>query len=102
MVTAGGRTVKSRRDTLTVIRNAFAGHDRLIEHALREDRSFRDLCRDYARCVAVIEHWQRQPHQEAVARRREYTDLRDELGREIEDRLNTMHAWQPPASERHT
>ncbi len=91
-----------RRDTLTMIRTSFAGRDGVIERAFRDNESFRGLCRDYAKCAAALDHWQRVQAPVAAHRRQEYGELLEELGREIEDRLNTMHARQPPASKRPT
>ena len=84
-----------RRDTLAVLRTSFAGRDELIERAFRGNRSFRELCEHYVSCIAAIHHWQRAQAPGAVSRQQEYSELRDELGREIETWLEAMEAGSP-------
>ena len=75
---------RSETDTLSLIRTSFASHDRIIERAYRDSRSFRDLCGDYRRCVAVLHRWEHRDEPESDSRRQEYTQLLAELTDEID------------------
>jgi len=77
-------------DTLALIRSSFAGRDRLIEHAYRESRAFRELCEDYRRCAAALDRWKRLNGRGVPSRSQEYTELLAELTREIESCLDVM------------
>ena len=85
------------KDTLNLIRTSFPGHDTVIERAFNDNRSFRDLCEDYRRCVVALHRW-RQANAKAVAPRgEEYTELLVDLGREIQTWLEAMEVGSPPS-----
>lgn len=91
-------TMSSRQDTRSVIKTAFAGRDALVDHGLREDTTFRCLCRDYRQCAAALEWWRSASHAAAPRRAREYADLLDELAVEIRSRLDHLQAHLPGAA----
>ena len=79
-------------ETLTLIRTSFTGRDELIERAFRRSESFRSVCEDYRECVAVLERWKQRETAEAPLRRREYSELLVELGREIQIWLEAVES----------
>ena len=76
-----------RMGRLPRTRARFAGREAAVERAFGASAPFRDLCRDYLACVAALERWQGSKSREALLRTAEYSDLKDELTREIEVRL---------------
>lgn len=77
-------------DTLTLIRTSFPGRDELITSAFRENRSFRELCRDYRRCVAALHRWRSLEAALPRTRGQEYSELLVELGSEIQNWLQAL------------
>lgn len=77
----------ARHDTRMFIKNAFPGHDGLIERAYRESLSFRDLCQDYRNCAVALDRWRRQSGEGPSSRTQEYTDLLLKLRAEVESWL---------------
>jgi hypothetical protein len=73
----------SRQRTRSLIASEFPGRDSLIDHAYRESRSFRDLCRDYRRCAEALDRWRRSDGDSSSSRAREYAELLSQLGSEI-------------------
>jgi hypothetical protein len=99
---SGVRNVSPRRDTLTAIQRSFAGREELIERAFRDNWAFRELCEHYRQCLATLRHWEHEGSPEAVLRHQEYTDLLEDLGREIEGWLDAMEAARLRSSMRLT
>jgi len=58
-----------------------------IEQSFQESDDFRSLCEDYAVCARALENWQASNAATATERRKEYTELLAELGKEILDWL---------------
>ena len=77
-------------DTLTLIRASFPHHDKVITRAFRENRSFRELCEDYRRCVAALHRWKKRQATEPPPRWKEYAELQVELGDEIQTWLEAV------------
>jgi len=85
-------------NTQELIQTTFPGQDRLIGQAFKENRSFRELCEDYRRCVTALQRWKRSTEAESSQRQQEYNDLLEELGQEIETWLEAMgRTSSPPA-----
>lgn len=78
------------RDTLSLIRTSFAGHEKLIERAFGESRSFQTLCEDYRQCNEALQRFEQRSAAESDARSQEYADLLVELGSEIQNWLEAM------------
>ena len=79
-----------RRDTRSYITRVFPGRDSLIERAHRESSSFRDLCRDYRKCAAVLASWRESENGASSPRAREYDELLGELAQELEAWLDVL------------
>lgn len=86
----------ARKDTPTLIAGEFPGRDDLIGRAYRENRSFRDLCRDYSKCAAALEDWRRSNDDASSLRAREYAELLSQLESEIELFLESMESDSTP------
>jgi hypothetical protein len=86
----------SRQKTQSVIAVEFPGRDALIDHAYRESRSFRDLCRDYRNCADALEWWRRSDDDAAFARAGEYAELLSQLGSELESWLEAVESGSTP------
>jgi hypothetical protein len=84
--------VTSRQKTPSLIAAEFPGRDSLIDHAYREDLSFRDLCRDYRKCAAALDDWRRSDDNAASSRAREYAELLHQLSSEISSWLEAMES----------
>mgnify|MGYP001553430791 CR=1 FL=1 len=84
--------MRSKSATLTMIQARFPGRERLIERAFGESRSFRELCVDYRRCASAVDRWRRKNGIAASSRHREYTELLEELGLEIQDWLGAAES----------
>ena len=69
------------------IKQRFAGRDAAVARAYAASESFRDLCRDYLRCLATLGRWQASRSADAEVRSVEYGELLAELTKEIEARL---------------
>lgn len=82
------RPMEPESDALSLIRTTFADQRALVERAYRQSRSFRDLCRDYRRCLAALQRWDEHQEKEKAARRKEYTELLEELSEEIRASLD--------------
>jgi len=70
-----------------MIKNRFGGSEAAIDRAFETSESFRGLCRDYLACAATLVGWQESGAENARLRVQEYSELLDELTREIETRL---------------
>jgi hypothetical protein len=79
-----------------MIADEFPGRESLIDHAYRESRSFRDLCRDYRRCAEAFERWRRSDDDASSARTGEYTELLSQLGSELESWLEAVESGSTP------
>jgi hypothetical protein len=86
----------SRQQTPSLIAKEFPGRDQLIDHAYREDLSFRDLCRDYRKCAVALEDWRRSDDNAASLRAREYAELLLQLSGEIESWLEALESGSRP------
>jgi hypothetical protein len=73
--------------TIDMIKRRFAGNEPAVERAFEATESFRGLCRDFLACAATLGRWQKSGAENAPLRVKEYSDLLDELTREIEARL---------------
>jgi len=92
--------VRSKSATLSMIQARFPGRERLIERAFGENRSFRELCVDYRRCASAVDRWHRKNGIGASSRHREYTELLEELGLEIQDWLDAAESVSTQAKNR--
>jgi len=85
---SSGRILAVRAaQTVEVIKRRFAGCDHAIEQAYGSSESFRGLCRDYLACAGALARWRASDSVDAHARTEEYAALLDELGTEIQARL---------------
>ena len=80
----------AKRDIAAPISSSFPGYERLIDHAYRNDPTFRELCDDYRRCAAALKRWQRSNGDEASRRIEEYGELLAELAEEVEAWIDGM------------
>lgn len=76
--------------TLAAIQRRFAGREDVVVRRFKESQSFRDLCRDYVVCAAVLARWQESESEAAPARSAEYAELLAELTTELQARLGPM------------
>ena len=74
--------------TLAKIRRRFAGSEAAVDRAFETSEAFRGLCRDYVACVNALARWQESESEGAPLRSAEYSELLDELTREIEAHLH--------------
>ncbi len=74
----------STKTTAGPIKRAFPGRDRLIERAIADHASFRELCEDYRRCASALERWRGLDGEGPASRSREYERLLAELESEVE------------------
>lgn len=80
-----------RATTLEMINRRFAGAGAAVERAYETSESFRSLCGDYLACAATLARWQESEAEHAQLRAQEYSELLDELTREIEARLRSSN-----------
>ena len=76
--------------TVDMIKRRFAGSEPAVERAFETSESFRGLCRDFLDCAATLGRWRESGADDAPLRVQEYSDLLDELTREIEARLRAQ------------
>jgi hypothetical protein len=88
--------MKSRQDAKSLVRDAFPGHDALIDSVFRDHATFRELCEDYRKCAVALERWRRLNGEGPLSRTREYTELLAELAEEIELWLDAMENGSVP------
>ena len=86
-------------DTLSMIRAMFPDREQLVERAYRNNRPFRELCDDYRKCVAALEHWKQLEPNTSAPRCEEYTELLAELRGEIQIWLEAMETGSYPSPE---
>lgn len=79
----------SQATTLSMIKHRFAGREAALDRAFETSESFRGLCGDYLACAATLARWQESEARDARLRVEEYSELLDELTREIEARLRS-------------
>lgn len=79
-----------REDARSLVIDAFPGHDAVIDRALRDHPSFRELCEDYRRCASAFARWRRVGGDASTARRREYEQLLAELADELQFWIETL------------
>jgi len=72
-----------------MIKCRFAGAGAAVERVFEASESFRSLCGDYLACAATLAQWQESEAEHAQLRAEEYSELLDELTREIEARLRS-------------
>jgi hypothetical protein len=75
-----------------MIRAMFPDREELVERSYRDNRPFRELCDDYRKCVAALEHWKQLDTKTSAPRCDEYTDLLAELRGEIRIWLEAMES----------
>ena len=81
----------------SVIKSAFPGRDELVDRGLREDATFRDLCRDYRQCAVALERWSLSSDAASASRIQEYAEILDDLSAEIRSWLDSLQArWDRP------
>jgi transposase-like protein len=90
--------MKSRQDISAGIKSSFPGYERLIDLAIRDDSSFRELCEDYQMCANALRRWQRLNGEETSSRCEEYSELLTELAEEIETWLDETENDSPRVS----
>ena len=73
-----------------MIRAMFPDQEQLVARAYRNNRSFRELCDDYSKCVAALEHWKKLETKTSAPRCEEYNELLKELRGEIQIWLQAM------------
>jgi len=78
-----------------MIKRRFAGCNDAVDQAFESSESFRGLCRDYLACATVLARWRRSDSADAPARAKEYAALLDELGTEIQVRLQEKDRLRP-------
>ena len=54
-----------------------------IKRLYKENQEFQTMCEDYRQCAEALHHWNQSNEKEALARRREYAQLFQELVDEI-------------------
>ena len=59
-----------------------------IKRLYKESQEFQIICEDYRQCAEALRHWNQSNEKEALARRREYAQLFQELMDEISFYLN--------------
>ena len=74
--------------TLAKVRRRFAGSEAAVDRAFETREAFRGLCRDYVACANALARWQTSESEGAPIRAAEYSELLDELTREIETQLH--------------
>jgi uncharacterized protein YyaL (SSP411 family) len=74
--------------TLVRVKRRFAGKEAAVERAFATRESFRGLCRDYAACANALLRWQESASEGAQIRSAEYSELLEELTKEIESHLH--------------
>ena len=79
-----------REDARSLVIDTFPGHDAVIDRALRDHPSFRELCEDYRRCTSALARWQRAGDDASTARSREYEQLLAELADELRFWIETL------------
>jgi hypothetical protein len=97
--TDGSEAAHPGADTLTLIRGRLPDLDQRVEAAFRENRSFRDLCRDYRTCFTALHRWKQLEDPEAARRRQEYTELLAELTSEIRTWLEGIDTRPPDCGD---
>lgn len=85
----GGHLDTNPAKTLDMIRHRFPGAEAALGSAFKASESFRGLCGDYLACAATLARWQESEAEDARLRVQEYSELLDELTREIEARLRS-------------
>ena len=74
--------------TLAKVKRRFAGKEAAMDRAFETSESFRGVCRDYVACANALARWQESETEGARLRSAEYSELLDELTREIEVHLH--------------
>ena len=78
---------KHIEDSVARVISQFEDWKTRIEQSFQQSDDFRSLCEDYAVCARALENWQASDAAAATERRKEYTELLAELGKEIHDWL---------------
>lgn len=76
--------------TLARVKRRFAGRESAMERAYAASEAFRGLCRDFVACANALARWQEAEASGDRPRSTEYSELLDELTREIEVHLRTQ------------
>jgi len=80
--------VPASGQAVALVKARFAEAASAIERSFAQEPSFRSLCEDYRDCLTTLERLQGADPGSADARRQEYTELREELEKEIRDFLS--------------
>lgn len=65
------------------VKSSFPDYSRAIQRAFAATGSFRSVCEDYHACSEALRHWENVASDEGAVRREEYSELIEELKREI-------------------
>ena len=68
----------------------FPDQKEVIAQFYRKKEDFQTICDDYRRCFEALQGWNQSNSREAPARRKEYSDLLDELEMEIRRYLKQL------------
>jgi hypothetical protein len=68
----------------------FPGRKRLIFEIFKKNSNFQAICDDYRQCSEALARWKQSASEEAPARKKEYSDLLQELELEILQILNEI------------
>lgn len=69
--------------TLRLMKERFAGREEIVEELFKTSETFRNLCRDYLACSAILAWWERSDSDRARRRALEFSRLRAKLGENI-------------------
>jgi hypothetical protein len=75
---------------LFLIMHRFPSEKNNLRRLYLDSQSFQTLCDDYQKCTEAIEHWTHSRHDQALARSREYRELRQGLEWEIKERIDAV------------
>ena len=79
-------------EMLALITSRFEGSSDLIAQAFKKDKEFRSICKDYCDCDRALESWRNSDAAVAEQRLQEYSELLEELGRDIREWLDKSDA----------
>jgi len=83
----GAHLVTFGEPTLNRVKRRFAGREASVGRAFATSEPFRALCQDYVACADALTRWQASESGIERLRSEEYTELLEELTKEIESRL---------------
>ena len=68
---------------LFLILQRFPQRKEALRQLYRTSDTFQAICHSYQQCTEALDYWSISEHAEARSRQREYTELKNELEREI-------------------